>query len=632
MAKARGLTRNITRKQALSYERVLPNPIGVTHLASVNGRRRARRAKVRGASARRSGGSMKRKARKHGRRRARRNAPPMVSSSSYLKGHERIFGPKKKKPTKASRKAAAARRAAATAKRLGRKYGPFTSMVATVGGRKVPTYLYRGKRGKASKIPLWAILGGKSKKAFEASSGETKVARRIVAAKKRRDRAARVVQLHGDAFTPNRRGRRRMRVIPYETWSANMSTKKRRRSRKKARKSTHRRKVHRTRKHTRRSAARRSHGRKRKSAKRSHTRARRNKGRRRHKRPVVLAGTITMNRGRRRRHRRARRNDGAPVATPNRRRHHRRRARRNAKRRNLPLSLKGVVRMNRRHRRHHRFATGFRRNPDFMGELKSALKVGVVVGAGFFVHKALSKLVSDKILGSVTALGEWKGLVTGLLTAGLAIPLARKVAPQYATSLGVGMAVSLVQTATMKILEKVNAPTIAGYLAGYPNEGGRAYHGMGEYIMANQGISGFGAADLLAQAAAGYGASPMLAQAAAGYGAPPMLAQAAAGVGDASSMGEYIVQGASGIGEYEQVPTGPFSGSGYGATNEGIYPDLSSAERALSVAEAAAGVGGMGDLPFMSTLNPTTVAQPVQDAPSGSRAGILEGGDGIFGS
>lgn len=631
MAKARGLTRNITRKQALSYERVLPNPIGVTHLASVNGRRRARRHKVRGASARRSGGSMKRKGRKHGRRRARRNAPPMFSSSSYLKGHERIFGPKRKKPTKASRKKAAARRAAATAKRLGRKYGPFTSMVATIGGRKVPTYMYRGKRGKASKIPLWAILGGKSKKAFEASSSETKVARRIVAAKKRRDRAARAMQLHGDAFTPNRRGRRRMRVIPYETWSANMSTKKRRRSRKKARKSTHRRKVHRTRKHTRRSAARRSHGRKRKSAKRSHKRARRNRGRRRHKRSMVLAGTITMNRRtRRRRHRRARHNDGTPAATPNRRRHHRRRrARRNAKRRSLPVSLKGAVRMNRR-RHHRRHFASFRRNPDFMGELKGALKVGVVVGAGFFVHKALSKLVSDKILGSVTALGEWKGLVTGLLTAGLAIPLARKVAPKYATSLGVGMAVSLVQTATMKILEKVNAPNIAGYLAGYPNEGGRAYHGMGEYIMANQGISGFGAADLLAQAAAGYGASPMLAQAAAGFGAP-MLAQAAAGVGDASSMGEYIVQGASGIGEYEQVPTGPFSGSGYGAVNEGIYPDLSSAERALSVSEAAAGVGGMGDLPFMSTLNPTTVAQPVQDAPSGSRAGILEGGDGIFG-
>jgi hypothetical protein len=600
---------------------------------------------------------MRKKKRKTGRRRARRNAPPMVSSSSFLSGYERTFGKPKKKRTKASKKAAAARRAASTKRKLGRKYGPFKSLTATIGGRHVPTYMYRGKRGKATKIPLWAILGGKSKRGFEAAAGDSRVARRIVATKKRRDAAARRVQLHGDAFTPNRRGRRRrMRVIPYETWSANMSTKRRR---KKARKSTHRRKTTTHRKRKRHAAKRNTtHRRRRRAGKRrGHRRARRvhenKRGRRRHGRrrharrnrrrahSAVMAGRIVMNKHRRRRHRRARRNETAAPAAANprrRRRHSRRRARRNAKRRApMPFTFRGSIRPNRR--RHHRKARRhyednrrhYRRNPDFTSELKSALKVGVVVGVGFFAHKALSKVLTDNVLSKVSALGEWTGLVSGLLTAAVGIPLARKVAPAHANQIGIGMAVSFVQSATMKLLEKLNQPTIAGYLAGYPDSTGRAYQGYGEY-MAVPGMSGFGDYTL-AQAAAGYGATPLLAQAAAGYGATPLLAQAAAGVGDAASMGEYIVQGASGIGEYEQVPTGPFSGhiSGVGATNEGIYPDLSSAERALSVAEAAAGVGGMGDLPFMSTLNPTVMAQPVPDAPSGSRAGILEGGDGIFG-
>jgi hypothetical protein len=145
---------------------------------------------------------------------------------------------------------------------------------------------------------------------------------------------------------------------------------------------------------------------------------------------------------------------------------------------------------------------------------------------------------------------------------------------------------------------------------------------------------------MITQAAAGYGAPPMFTQAAAGYGAPPMITQAAAGVG------EYFMTGMTGIGEYENVP----AQMGQPAPNEGIMPDLTSAERALTIAEAAAGIGdipqvsiqqnwvpgvpsmgGFGDLPFQSIVEPTGVAVPVHDAPAGSRAGILEGRDGIFG-
>jgi len=57
------------------------------------------------------------------------------------------------------------------------------------------------------------------------------------------------------------------------------------------------------------------------------------------------------------------------------------------------------------------------------------------------------------------------------------------------------------------------------------------------------------------------------------------------------------------------------------------------------VAEAAAGIGGMvhqaaagfGDLPLEQTVQPSIRAMDIPDMPGGSRAGILAGGDGIFG-
>jgi hypothetical protein len=137
--------------------------------------------------------------------------------------------------------------------------------------------------------------------------------------------------------------------------------------------------------------------------------------------------------------------------------------------------------------------------------------------------------------------------------------------------------------------------------------------GFGQPVM--QAAAGMG--QPMMQAAAGYG-QPLM-QAAAGYG-QPRLAQAAAGVG------EYIAYDTAGIGEYEEVPTSvqPM------ATNEGIMPNLYSAEQALSQAEAAAGVG-QTDVPLQSDVNPTITADPIGDAPGGSRAGVFQGQDGVFG-
>jgi hypothetical protein len=202
-----------------------------------------------------------------------------------------------------------------------------------------------------------------------------------------------------------------------------------------------------------------------------------------------------------------------------------------------------------------------------------------------------------------------------------------------------GMAASFIHGAIVTALNAGGAQEAAAYLSNYPNAEGsmyghaigsyysfrphEVYSGYGSYYEIPQPMSGFGQPQLT-QAAAGYG---QLTQAAAGMG---MLTQAAAGMGQitqaAAGTGEYVATGIEGIGEYEENPV-----SGVAAyTDEGIHPNLHSAEQALSVAEAAAGVGS-AEVPLQSTVNPTMIADPISDLPGGSRAGILAGGDGIFG-
>ena len=106
-------------------------------------------------------------------------------------------------------------------------------------------------------------------------------------------------------------------------------------------------------------------------------------------------------------------------------------------------------------------------------------------------------------------------------------------------------------------------------------------------------------------------------QAAAGAGA--LVTQAAAG--------EYLVYGAEGIGDnYEMLPTRSMNVH----IDEGVMPNLHSAEQALNVMEAAAGVG-MSEIPLQSTVNPLQTETPIGDEPRGSRSGVFAGGGGIFG-
>jgi len=107
------------------------------------------------------------------------------------------------------------------------------------------------------------------------------------------------------------------------------------------------------------------------------------------------------------------------------------------------------------------------------------------------------------------------------------------------------------------------------------------------------------------------------------------MMQAAAGMGKimqaAAGTGEYYATQAMGYGEYEEVPVPNMQTM----TREGIHPNLHSAEQALSIAEAASGLGG--DVSMVATFEPTVEATSINELPGGSRAGVFQGGDGIFG-
>jgi hypothetical protein len=318
----------------------------------------------------------------------------------------------------------------------------------------------------------------------------------------------------------------------------------------------------------------------------------------------------------------------------------------NANRRRRHARRNPMYNANRR-RRH------YRRNPDIMGSLMSAFKTGAVVALGFLAHRGLSHIVSTQLLSKIAAFApasagtaatasaaavpanaagsmvNYASLLGGAIVALAGIPLAAYV-PGVGAKIGAGMVADFLYQAFMTILNVANQPNVSGYFSAYPDASGVAFHtmgsyeemppgfrGYGEYQMMPPGYGGFGGYGAITQAAAGYGA---ITQAAAGYGA---ITQAAAG------MGEYVAQGVQGYGEYEA--TNGFSGGygAYGAMDEGIPGgNTYAAERALSVAEAAA---GLGDATLVSTVNPDMIAAPIMDAPGGSRAGVFQGGDGIFG-
>jgi hypothetical protein len=546
--------------------------------------------------------------------------------------------PKKKTTRSAARKPGPKKGARRSASRGGK------FLTARIGGTKRRTYLKGTKSGGARKVPVYEILGFKSQRAMGDYLNDSKtppkkveqLRKKLNSVYTRRKRASDRVLRHGDAFTPN------ARVVPFEEWSGKMTPNKKRT---KAERSAAARKAARTRKRnaakgqhagkktTRKAAKRRSAG------KRSHasyvaagkkaarTRKRKSKSGSPKKRTTRKAAKRTHATKRRSAGKRSHASYAAAARKAARTR------KRNAKK-GYRKNGSGSYAENRRH--HRRFKANA-----FMSYLKDGAMTGLAVLGGFLGHKALTKVINDYGLSKISylnsgAVAPWRNTIGGLLTALIGVPVAFAAAPaSTAAKVAGGVAASFFHGLIVTALTQANQPTVAGYFAAYPDANDARY-GYGEYVLPYAGYgeyiatSGFG--DPMMQAAAGYGDSmlsqaaagygdPAMMQAAAGYGAAPMLAQAAAGTG------EYVVQGVNGIGEYELTASNGVGGFGY--TDEGIPGgNVGAAEYALNVSEAAA---GFGDLPLQSIVDPIGLTQQIPDTPSGARAGVMWGQDGIFG-
>jgi len=332
-----------------------------------------------------------------------------------------------------------------------------------------------------------------------------------------------------------------------------------------------------------------------------------------------------------------------------------------------PWAARQKFAKNRRRRTYRKNVSG----SAYVEELKNALKIGGMVTVGYVAHRALTKLLTDQLSKTSmyeagSSLEKYKGLISSAIVTAIGVPLTVRAIPtaKTATAIAAGIAASFIHGAIVELLkssDNEDAKKAATYLSAYPNAEGSAISpgSMGSYYLTGQGTgsyyttqpgevysdyttqpgevysdSGSSHSPMLSQAAAGYGdiTDAQLRQAAAGYGQSPMLSQAAAGMGAeltqaAAGTGEYIAYNLSGIGEYEQTSVTMGRPS---STDEGIHPNLHSAEQAISQAEAAAGVGS-ANVPLQNTINPTVIADPIGDLPGGSRAGVFQGGDGIFG-
>jgi hypothetical protein len=539
-----------------------------------------------------------------------------------------------------------------TSKKTGKKTGGYKALRAKYGPKSRWTYKYATKKGSVRDIPDHALLGFPSaaamRKVYKAGSDRERAAlsRRLQRLYERRERdaekAATRIRAGRGMFTPNKAD-----VLSYEEWEE-MRPNARRKTKKKTTKKRSSSKLPRygTKAYYRAIGKKGAAKRKRKAGGKKKTTTRRRKTTARRKAtPKRDSKGRFLKRGRK-----AATKKRTRRAAPKRKRTTRRRKtmtitlRANRKRR--MKRNQGAYKANRKRRVRRR---SYRRNQGFMAELTGALKLGALVTAGFATHRALTHVVDVHALGKVGALqtgevAKYRGIISGLLTAVLGIGATMATAKggsKWQAPVAAGMAASFIHGAIVTALNAGGAQEAAAYLSNYPNAEGSMYgHGIGSYysFKPHEVYSGYGSYYEIPQPMSGFG-NPMLTQAAAGYGqltqaaagmGAPMLTQAAAGYGQitqaAAGTGEYVAVGVEGIGEYEETPV-----SGVASyTDEGIHPNLHSAEQALSVAEAAAGVGS-AEVPLQSTVNPTMIADPISDLPGGSRAGILAGGDGIFG-
>ncbi len=545
-----------------------------------------------------SGGTVKKTARRSAGKRRQTPAQRAASKRNLAKGRAAMRGGRKG--------AAKTTRRAKGRSAHGPRYGTFNSLLASIGGKHFKTYESRTAKGRRRHIPMYALLGLKSQKELHAAlSGPDeiaeKTAKKIAAIRKRREAAAARVLKHGDMFTPNEDG------------SFEMMRNGRKKGRRKLTKA-HIAKMQAGRRAAAKRAGKSGSATKRKSAKHS-------SGRRKQTAAQRRASLKNLAKGRRKS---ARDWGKRPTRKSAKRSSSRRISKKRAHREAQDLVM--YTSNGRRRRRHHRRGR-YTRNAAF-ASFGAALKVGAIAFGGFLAHRVLSR-AGEGLLNRIgffanPANATVKRGVADLLILAIGIPAAAMLAPSHAIAIGGGMV-----AATLHDLVTAGAarayPTASQYLSGMgeyvPMNGYGAYelapmNGFGGPMQAAAGMGQY-----FMQAAAGMGATPYM-QAAAGYGATPYM-QAAAG------MGEFFLQGAQGVGEYEQ--TNGFGSPADAWMDEGIHPDMNSAEQALTVSEAAAGVNGFGDIPADSIVNPEVVESGPWQDDEDLRTGVLRGEGGIFG-
>jgi len=558
-----------------------------------------------------------------------------LSRAQYMR---RMSGKKLSKAQKAglwkgyakrTRQAAAPKKKART---YGKGKGKFKALRARVGSKSRWTHLRSTKRGGVKHIPEWATLGYASYADMIKKSSTSKGAKSYVGRKERldarrerdADRARKKILAGKGMFSPNKPRKRRTKTITFKEWEKQMRANARRRkktTRKKrataAQTAARRRNIKKAQ-----AARRKKSTTKRKTTKRRVVRRKKVAKRKTAKRRVVRRKKVAKRKTAKRRV--VRRKKATRKKTTR-----RRTARRNApKRRRITSRKRRVTSRKRRRaprRRYVRNAASV-----FMKDFGKVLKIGIVVGVGFVIQKVATKLIgSTGLIAKLPGSASFGSTMAGFFAAALGTVAAAKILPGEAKMISTGMGAGFLHTLLIDGLNVAGQPNLVNYLGNYTEAEGSAmgsyyefsphqtYPAMGEYYSTQGGMGQY------EQAAAGMG---QYSQAAAGMGQPgaPRLSQAAAGVG------EYLVQGGKGIGEYEEVVP-QYSAPEF--IQEGISPDLNSAERALSVAEAAAGVGAYGDeqVPLQSTVYPTGSPEAIPDMPGGSRAGTFAGNNGVFG-
>lgn len=539
--------------------------------------------------------------------------------------------------------------------------GQYKALKAKAGGKTHDTFLYKTASGRTKHIPDHAILGFSSyremQKVYKSGSEKERssLSKRLHTLMDRREkaaqRAAEKVRQGTAWFSPNGK------VITYKEWKkTTMKPNKAKKSRKKksTTKSTFVARVMRK-------------GRSRAQANSLWKAIQTNKAKGRKKKATpkkrATAKRSTTKRRTTSKRRSTKKASSKRKATKSRKRKQTPKARRAAVR-NLKTACKKVSRMKANgskasSRSRYAYSKSFRKNgkkksyrknaagAQYKMELMNAFRYGGIVTGGMLVHRIASNALNKNLDGMemfAKSSPGYRSTVSSVIVALIAVPLTVRVLPKHAGVAAAGIMASLLYGLAKDGLAKLDKPELVQAISSYPNADGYAqYSGVGAYYeySPHQVFSGAGGlghdGQMLTQAAAGVGEFYEVGPGAQG------VEQAAAGLQQmyANGTGEYYATGMEGFGEYESVP---YEGGPQPYTYDGLQPNLHSAEQALNVAEAASGLGGhgggevltqaaagFGGIPLQSEVDPMIRALDIPDSPGGSRAGILAGGDGIFG-